>query len=747
MKTFLIVCLIQAGLISILSAQNPVAVYKIYPEVNRSKPVNPLIYGNFVELGLARQIEGLWAEKLYNASFEDVPSLKPNLYDWLGRTPADDLSREKWWHSGYEINNWYIWPASPDVKQETNRYWNFHHGLQAIVLENNQKSGKAFMAQHGIWIDPGVKYLFRGYFSNNRTADPKPDTVLVTIGLYPEKQTDKPFAEQTIMVPDGIFREFTVQLDPGNYHGRATFAASIKPGTRVAMDGFSLMPLNSERGWRKEVVEALKAIHVPMIRFPGGCFASFYDWREGVGPRLDRQPVVSEYWGGIEENHAGTVEFIELCRMIGAEPFLCANMLTGTADRAADWVGYCNGSQDSDKGALRKQHGYPNPFQVKYWELDNEAYRRFGWQEYAKRCVEFSIAMKKADPGIKLVMVGYWRYNNNLKEMLEIAGKYIDVITDRATSESDLLKDLEIIQYYNRINGTRITLSNTEWLAPLDWSKSSLDALNFQKSPNEMSLQEHEISWNYAMNTARQLLLFQRLGGDFEFASFNNLGNTWGQNIIECPKDTVFISAAGRIFELMSRSTLQYVIRTDTLLRLPGVFIQGGVGEITKIKEQKTNNENQKTNLKEQIANIETQKTNLKKQKTNKNQTQTQKNQNSIKENKTEERQNEISFTSGNVEKPSTTEQGTGNNSLVIYILNYRPDSPKINIDLSEFKLANDSATIRTVRADGPLSSNTSAHPNQIISIIKEIKIKNFKKPVFVLPPWSVSEITLTLHL
>jgi hypothetical protein len=177
------------------------------------------------------------------------------------------------------------------------------------------------------------------------------------------------------------------------------------------------------------------------------------------------------------------------------------------------------------------------------------------------------------------------------------------------------------------------------------------------------------------------------------------------------------------------------------------VFIQGGVGEITKIKEQKTNNENQKTNLKEQIANIETQKTNLKKQKTNKNQTQTQKNQNSIKENKTEERQNEISFTSGNVEKPSTTEQGTGNNSLVIYILNYRPDSPKINIDLSEFKLANDSATIRTVRADGPLSSNTSAHPNQIISIIKEIKIKNFKKPVFVLPPWSVSEITLTLHL
>ena len=86
-----------------------------------------------------------------------------------------------------------------------------------------------------------------------------------------------------------------------------------------------------------------------------------------------------------------------------------------------------------------------------------------------------------------------------------------------------------------------IQLCNTEWLAPLNWEEYSLDGFNFQKSPNQMSLQENQISWNYAMNAARILLMFQRLGGDFEFANFNNMANTWGQNILECPKDALYL--------------------------------------------------------------------------------------------------------------------------------------------------------------------------------------------------------------
>ncbi len=683
MKRILLWCLIFALTVPSNYAQIASASYKITSRQINERPVNPLIYGNFIELGLGRQIEGLWAEKLYNASFEEVPPLKANLWDWLGKTAADNLSKEKWWHSGYEINDWYTWPASDEVRYGINRYWNFHHGLQAAVLDNGQKTGKAFMAQNGIWIKSGVKYIFRGYFSNTRTADPASNPVKVTIGLYPEKKMDKAISEKTISVPDGIYREFSVELDPGSFTGKTTFAVSVEPGTKVAIDGFSLMPVNSERGWRPETVEALKKIHVPMIRFPGGCFASFYDWREGVGPRLDRQPVVSEYWGGIEENHVGTVEFVELCRMIGAEPFLCVNILTGTADRAADWVSYCNGSKESGLGALRKQHGYPDLLKVKYWELDNEAYRRFGWEEYARRCVEYSKAMKSVDPDIKLVMVGYWKFNNNLKEMLEIAGKYIDVITDRAIIENELNHDVAIINEYNRQNGTHITLSNTEWLAPLDWSESSLDALNMQKSPNQMTLQEHEISWNYAMNAARQLLLFQRLGGDFEFASFNNLANTWGQNIIECTKDTVFISPAGKVFELMSRSPLRWVLKTDTLQNLSGVYVQAGLSKSIHLTP--------------------------------------------------------------NPSPALAALTGEGSPKLIIYLLNYRSDSPNMKLDLKEFVVDPNSVKIRTVSGDGPLCSNSYQNTNGIKTTEKSIKIKNAKNPTFKLLPWSVTEITLTL--
>jgi len=582
MRRLLLLLLLQAGFLPMLHGQAPQALFKIHPQPENQKPSSPLIFGNFIELGFARQIEMLWAEKLYNASFEEVPPISENVYGWLGKGRDADFSREKWWHNGYEVKDWYAWPKDPKVIIGKNRYWNFHHGLQAAVLENRQPSGEACLAQDMIRLDAGVKCLFRGYLSNNSTADSRKNPVTVKVGIYREGSLDKPLDVKEIIVPDGIFREYSVVLDPGMFSGLATFAVSVGQGKTLAADGFSLMPVNSLKGWRPEVVEALKKIHVPIIRYPGGCFASFYDWREGVGPRLDRQPVVSEYWGGIEENQAGTVEFVELCRMVDAEPFLCVNMLTGTADRAAQWVEYCNGGVETPMGMLRKQHGYPDPLGVKYWELDNETYRRFGWEEYARKCVEYAKAMKAVDPRIRLVMIGYWRFNDHLAEMLEIAGNYIDVITDRATGEKELGKDLNIIREYNRKNGTAITLCNTEWLAPLDFGNSGVDALNFPAALSKMSLQEHEISWNYAMKTARQLLLFQKLGGDFEFANFNNLANTWGQNIIECTRDTVFISAAGKVFELMSRSPVSQVLRTDTLAGLPGLFIQPGMtGNLT----------------------------------------------------------------------------------------------------------------------------------------------------------------------
>ncbi len=560
-----------------INAQVQTATYRVTQEIINKKPVNSMIYGNFIEIGFGRQAEGMWSEKLYNASFEEVIPYKPSMWSYLRRSPEDDIRQRPWWHSGYEEDQWYAYQA--DSKENPllyRKYGGFYHGLQAVQLNNSLKKTKAYLAQDGIWINKGIACIFKGFMMNNREGDKPLKPVKVTIGLYLNKAFGNPISEMTVTVDGGVYKEYSVELNTGDFEGFATFAVSIEPGSNASFDGFSLMPVDNVDGWRKDVIDALKQIHVPIIRYPGGCFASFYNWRDGIGPRKDRRPVNSEYWGGLEENFTGTAEFLEMCNMVGSEPFICVNMMTGSPSEAAAWIRYCNSTDDDEMGKLRKEHGYEDPFRVKYWELDNETYRRWGYEEYARRCIEFSKYMKAADPSIQLVLVGYGSFNLNLREMLDIAGEHIDLVCDRATTEFALRKDLEIISEYNRKHGTNIRLCNTEWWAHINEGRGNLakKILANPLDPDRVATHQVKVTWNYAMNIVNKLLMFQRLGGDFEFANFNNMCNTWGQNIIESPKERSFISAAGRIFELMSRSEAAWVHKTDTLKNIDGILIQ-----------------------------------------------------------------------------------------------------------------------------------------------------------------------------
>ena len=121
-------------------------------------------------------------------------------------------------------------------------------------------------------------------------------------------------------------------------------------------------PLSDEDGFRTDVLEAL-------LRYPGGNFVSGYHWEDGVGPAENRPKVFNYAWLAEETNRFGTVEFIKLCRKVGAEPYLCVNMGSGTAEEAMNWVEFCNGTGDTRYAALRKRLGYEEPFRVKYWGL------------------------------------------------------------------------------------------------------------------------------------------------------------------------------------------------------------------------------------------------------------------------------------------------------------------------------------------------------------------------------------------
>jgi alpha-L-arabinofuranosidase len=181
-------------------------------------------------------------------------------------------------------------------------------------------------------------------------------------------------------------------------------------------------PRSDGRGFRRDVLEAVRPLRVPLLRWPGGNFVSGYHWLDGVGPQDQRPRRTDLAWYAEESNRFGTDEFIAYCREIGAEPFICVNMGSGTMDEAQAWVEYCNGTGNTSWANRRRQDGHPEPYRVRYWGLGNEMYG--SWQignlnvhDYVKKARAFAMVMKRTDPTIQLVGCG----QNGWSEWDEIA--------------------------------------------------------------------------------------------------------------------------------------------------------------------------------------------------------------------------------------------------------------------------------------------------------------------------------------
>jgi len=175
-----------------------------------------------------------------------------------------------------------------------------------------------------------------------------------------------------------------------------------------------------ENDWYPQVIDTVKALAPTMVRF-GGCFASYYHWKEAVGPQEKRIPMLNHCWGGKYFNQVGTHEFLDFCARVNAEPLIVVNMESegmkawqypkndtvrlGTDEEAAEWVDYCNNPDN----AFRKANGQNEPFRVTYWQIGNEtSYRLMGndcftSDENTEACARFAAKMKKVDPNIKII--------------------------------------------------------------------------------------------------------------------------------------------------------------------------------------------------------------------------------------------------------------------------------------------------------------------------------------------------------
>ena len=122
------------------------------------------------------------------------------------------------------------------------------------------------------------------------------------------------------------------------------------------------------RGIRNDVVEALKNIKIPVLRWPGGCFADEYHWKDGVGPRENRAKMINTHWGGVvENNHFGTHEFMDLCEQLETEPYICGNVGSGTVQEMSEWVEYMTFDGESPMANWRKENGREDPETEVLW--------------------------------------------------------------------------------------------------------------------------------------------------------------------------------------------------------------------------------------------------------------------------------------------------------------------------------------------------------------------------------------------
>jgi len=402
--------------------------------------INPNIYGLFAADCYHEFNGGLWAEMLRSRKFAE-----------------DDREDDK---DSYGVVKYWFAIGRNEKTHFAHDATTFYCGARSQkILNENVPQHKIGISQKGLCLDSSKNYQVRLNLKQKDIKGP------VIIALEGEKTV---YAQKEITVSDKDWSRHSFTLKPSQSAKNGRFTITFTgPGT-LWVGTASLMPDDNISGFRKDVIEAFKAIHPPNIRGLGGNNISCYRWQDGIGdpdkrpPRFDKAFPDDDQW---ISNDAGTDEFIELCRLVGAQPLVVVNSGDGSAQEAAGYVEYCNGSTKTKYGKLRAENGHPEPYNIKIWGIGNEM--NGNWQighvdeeTYAARHLEFAKAMLAADKNIKIVAVGgrYWKFPRWNQMLFKTAGKYIDYLAlhsyakkYRATLKKEQLKDpkfAEEVYYY-----------------------------------------------------------------------------------------------------------------------------------------------------------------------------------------------------------------------------------------------------------------------------------------------------------
>ncbi len=524
--------------------------------------INPGIYGQFIE-HFGRVVNGgVWAELLRNRKFYPVDPDRTNLADpWLPEHDRNAVS--------------YVIDPSISLdgisSQRVTTFGNTHAWRGIHQTGFDLVGGKEYVAYAWILARPGGGNL--------------------SFRLESAEGVVAAHVEVPLVAGAGEWKKYEVRLTPDRSLAPAVFHLAFDSTGENWVASASLMPGDNVQGFRRDVLDLVKAMGPPIIRWPGGGYADCYDWRKAIGPRDKRPPVPILPYGqplgydhGMDSNDLGTDEFVAFCRLIGAAPYINVNFGSGSPEMAGEWVEYTNGGAQFAWGARRAANGHREPYGVKNWAVGNEIWGSFevgtmSAEGYATYFVPMAKAMRAADPAVQITAVGQihdvptvWN-----ETVLKMAGSQIDLLSvhhyftgsfapswwknDPVEAYREVVAEptmaerhaREGLAVFDRIAGKKVQLAYDEWgewawqVPPPQDSPDRSGQNKFVDMLGSTGLDENQ-SWRDAMFNARMLQVLMRLGDRVPFAIRTHIVNSLGS--IRADSTGAYLTAPGKVMQL-----------------------------------------------------------------------------------------------------------------------------------------------------------------------------------------------------
>jgi alpha-L-arabinofuranosidase len=490
--------------------------------------ISPMLYGQFAEFMFQDIKGGLFAELIKDRGFDEAPNAL-GLPRYWERDP-DDRNDDGAMH--------FAWDDAVYSPVHRDSITLPKHSLRVEIKHSDMH--RHGIRQGSIPVRGGLAY--DGYFWL-KTPDYR-GTIMVA--LEADETCGERYASSTITNIAGDWKQYRFKLIPSKSDPLAKLAILFAGEGRLWIDQISLMPSDAVDGVRHDVEEKILALHPAFIRWPGGNVAQDYHWQWGVGPRDQRPVWVNSSWGNeLEPSDFGTDEFVRFARSVKAEPSITVNVegRNATADEAAAWVEYCNGSSQSEYGRLRSQNGSPELFRVQYWELGNEIWGDWvrGHSDavtYANNLNRYVEKMKAIDPSIKIIAVG----DNNPEwnqTVLKTAGRNIDYLAvHHYYGASDMKGDPNNLQAHP-LHYQRFYQETERMIRQLIPDRNIKLAINEWNTTLPLPRQH---SMESALYAGRLMNVFERAGDLVEMSAVSDVVNGWTGGVIQASRHGVFVT-------------------------------------------------------------------------------------------------------------------------------------------------------------------------------------------------------------